>query len=363
MEAPGNEKTMKSHKALLIIVICAMTMLAGRATAVPIKEGAPQTYTVKKNDTLWDIANMFLDQPWLWPQLWRNNTQIQNPHLIYPGDVLTIRYVDGEPVLTVQREKQVITLTPGMNRRVKAQPIETLAWETLAPYLQQHVFFDGEEYDNLPHILGNHGGNVQFASDDLVLSRQQGRANDQYRVVRKQSTIVDMNGNELGVQAYHIADAKMVEDKAPSQWLVKVEDSNQEARRGDRLFAGKLDDKQDLTLQPAKRQRGHVVGNLNQHTLLGKHDVVIVDIGERQLDAGTVMGIYAQGPDIIDGEEPQYADDAGVVVSVFNDGSTVRQPAMKIGELIIFKTFSNVSYGIITKASELVRRGAIVAAP
>ncbi len=354
---------MKSHKALLMAVICALTMLLGKATAVPLKEGAPQTYTVKKNDTLWDIANMFLEQPWLWPELWRNNTQIQNPHLIYQGDVLTIRYIDGEPVLTVEREKPVLTLSPDTQRRQKAQPIDTLAWETLAPYLQKHVFFEGEDYEDLPHLLGNHRGNVQFASDDLVLSRKHGRADDQYRVVRKQSTIVNMDGEELGVQAYHIADAKMIEDRKLEQWLVKVEDSNQEARRGDRLFADEQEPEQDLTLQPANRQRGHIVGNLHQYTLLGKHDVVIVDIGEQELTPGTVMGIYFQGPDIIDGKEPQYAGDAGVVKSIFSDGSTVKQPAMKIGELIIFKTFSNVSYGIITSAKERVKRGAIVAAP
>ncbi|GGW96235.1 LysM peptidoglycan-binding domain-containing protein [Alteromonas halophila] len=358
---------MTSHKALLIGVISALALLWGSVQAVPLKEDAPQTYTVKKNDTLWDIANMFLEQPWLWPELWRTNTQIQNPHLIYPGDVLTIRYVDGEPVLSVERtqdaDKKKMTLAPGMRREVKARPIETLSWETLKPYLQQHVFFEGEAYDNLPHLLGNHAGTSQFVTDDIVLSRKQGRANDQYRVVRKQATIIDMNGNELGVQAYHIADAKMVEDRKISQWLVKVEDSNQEARRGDRLYAAAADMKQDLTLQAAERQRGHVVGNLHQHTLLGKHDVVIVDIGKRQLEPGTVMGIYVQGPDIIDGEKPKYANDSGVVKSVFDDGSTVKQPAMKIGELVVFKTFSNVSYGIITKASELVKRGAIVAAP
>lgn len=75
------------------------------------------------------------------------------------------------------------------------------------------------------------------------------------------------------------------------------------------------------------------------------------------------MGLYQQGPDIIDGESPSYANDAGVVQSAFNDGSKITQPAMKIGEIIVFKTFSKVSYGIITRADELVKRGAIVAAP
>jgi len=96
---------------------------------------------------------------------------------------------------------------------------------------------------------------------------------------------------------------------------------------------------------------------------LGKYDVVIVDLGEEEIEPGTVMGIYQQGPVIIDGEEPKYSTESKVVVSVFDDGSTVHQPALKVGELVIFSTFTNASYGIITRASDMVRTGNIVAQP
>ncbi|MEW9797879.1 LysM peptidoglycan-binding domain-containing protein [Alteromonas sp. CYL-A6] len=350
-------------KSLGVLLTALILFVSAQVAAVELKEGAPETYTVKKNDTLWDIASLFLEKPWLWPQLWRNNTQIQNPHLIYPGDIITIRYIEGEPVIEVVREKSRMVLTPGMDKRTKVAPIDVLDWSTIAPYIRHHAFLDEDEYERLPHLLGNHAGGAQFISDDLVLSRRQGRPDEQYRVVRKQGNIENMDGEMLGVQVLHIADAKMVEDRSLSQWLVKVEESNQEARRGDRLLPGMPEVPDQLELMPADDQRGYVVGSLHEHTLLGKHNIVIVDVGRADVSPGTVMGIYQQGPDIIDGETPQYADETGVLRSVFNDGSTVKQPAMKIGELIIFNTFNNVSYGIITRASELVKRGAIVANP
>ncbi len=352
-----------TNKLMLIAIGAMLSAVSSLSFALTLKDDAPVTYTVKKNDTLWDIANMFLEQPWLWPELWRNNTQINNPHLIYPGDVLRIRYVDGEPVIELVREKSHIVLSPSSAKTVKPSPINMLPWDAIAPYVDQNEILDEDAYERLPHILGNQVGDIRFVTDDLVLSRKFGRAKDQYRIVRKQATIKNMDGEDLGIQIHHIADADMVEARAGDEWLVKVKQSNFEAKRGDRLFAGKFSSAKEMTLVAADDQRGFIVDNLHSRGLVGKYDIVILDLGKRDIKPGSVMGIYAQGPNIIDGDSPKYEGEGNVVRSVFDDGSTVEQPALKIGELVVFKTFDKASYGIITRASELVKRGAIVANP
>ena len=61
---------------------------------VPLSElapDAPESHTVQRGDTLWDISRLFLRSPWRWPELWGMNLeQIRNPHLIFPGQVLVL---------------------------------------------------------------------------------------------------------------------------------------------------------------------------------------------------------------------------------------------------------------------------------
>ena len=53
-------------------------------------------YTVQKGDTLWDLSNRFSNTPWVWPELWEENSRIiANPHLIYPGQKLKLMRAKG----------------------------------------------------------------------------------------------------------------------------------------------------------------------------------------------------------------------------------------------------------------------------
>jgi hypothetical protein len=118
--------TMIKKLSMLGLIVFGTFMInvkSALADIINIKTDAPQTYVVKKGDTLWDISNLFLDQPWLWPELWRNNTQIENPHLIYPGDVLRLRYVDGQPVMEIVRDKPKLSLSPESVTKTKPSPI------------------------------------------------------------------------------------------------------------------------------------------------------------------------------------------------------------------------------------------------
>jgi hypothetical protein len=358
-------KTFSKIIAMTIIMLFAAmsSVSSAYADVVNIKSDAPTTYVVKKGDTLWDISNLFLDQAWLWPELWRNNVQIENPHLIYPGDILKLRYENGKPVLEIVRDKSSITLTPNSRVLNKPSAIDVLPWDMIAPYLSNDSMMDAEDYQVLPTVLGDNTGSPRFASKDYVLAHKLADANTPYQVVRKEREVFDSMGKSLGVQVSHLSDVEVSSSLSDERFVVRIIDSNKEAKQGDKLLPVNNSSQQDLKLLPAQRQVGEIVQNITGNVLIGKKDVVIVNLGKRKVRPGTVFGIYHQGPDVEYDEKPTYALTRSSIVDMFSFSETVKQPAYKIGELIILKSFEDASYAWVTTATTHMTGGEIIAKP
>ncbi|MCF2947180.1 LysM peptidoglycan-binding domain-containing protein [Paraglaciecola aquimarina] len=338
------------------------------ADVLQLKESAPERYVVKKGDTLWDISNLYLDKAWLWPELWRNNVHITNPHLIYPGDELhLVKNSKGEVSLEVVREnidKLKIKLSPDGNKQLKqAQAIPALPWSMIRPYINNEMIMSDEDYERHPYVLGNEEGAVRYYEDNLVLGKSLRRRSDEMRIIRKQNELFDMQGQLIGVQVRHLARAKVVKTKLKQQSLVKIQESSLEIKRGDRIIPYQEFDQDEISLIAAEDQIGFIIGDLEQHNLLGKFNVVILDLGEMEVSPGTVMGIYSQGPRIIDGYQPKYEGESDVIRSAFEMGDEIEQPALKVGEVIVFKSFDKASYALITESTKVIKRGMIVAKP
>ena len=95
-----------------VVLTAALLTVATYAVAAEMRGDHPDTYVVKRGDTLWDIAGQFLKRPWLWPEIWQANPQIRNPHLIYPGDVISLAYLDRVAAQPGPRTDAPITGVP-----------------------------------------------------------------------------------------------------------------------------------------------------------------------------------------------------------------------------------------------------------
>ncbi len=83
--------------------------------------GTPEQYVIQKGDTLWDLSQKFLNNPWYWPKIWSNNPYIENPHWIYPGNKL--RIVPGEGGAQAPAQVQAPP-EPGVDATAANAPVE-----------------------------------------------------------------------------------------------------------------------------------------------------------------------------------------------------------------------------------------------
>ncbi|WP_120997193.1 LysM peptidoglycan-binding domain-containing protein [Stutzerimonas urumqiensis] len=327
----------KSLVALLLVAVGGIAQ-----AAVQLKDDHPEQYRVVKGDTLWDISGRFLDQPWEWPELWHANPQIENPHLIYPGDLLRLVYIDGQPRLMLDRgeSRGTIKLSPKVRVTPIAEAIPTIPLEAINSFLLNNRIIDTEaEFEGAPYILAGNAERVISGAGDRVYARGQfdeGLA--AYGVFRQGKTYTDPETGEfLGINADDIGTAELIATEGDIGTLMMTR-TTQEVRPGDRLFATE-ERAINSTFQPRAPESpvsGLIIDVPRGVTQIGQFDVVTLNKGARDgLEVGDVLAVYKTGETVRDRIT----------------GERVKIPDERAGLLMVFRTYDKLSYGLILQAS------------
>ena len=163
----------------------ALLATAVYADQVVLKDGHPDRYVVVKGDTLWDISERFLDSPWLWPEIWYVNPQIENPHLIYPGDIINLVYVDGKPQLRVQRGKGTYKLSPQARVERLDKAIPTIPIDAIQQFLTQPLVADQSTLENAAYVVSSADEHLIVGAGDRIYVRGSAEDDgDRYHVFR-----------------------------------------------------------------------------------------------------------------------------------------------------------------------------------
>ena len=204
-------------KILLLLVSLAMSVTS-LANELVLTGNAPKSYVVKKGDTLWDIASVFLKKPWLWPKLWRINPQVNNPDLIYPGDELRIVFDEkGLPMLIKLTkgkaditDKAKVKWSPRVRSQLKNQnPVRSLPLQVIAPFIRYDQVKSVQELELLPAVIGSEKGyksNVDgvkvYVNSDLIVGQS-------YAFYQKGEAIIDPKSQQmLGYNVKHVGTGK-----------------------------------------------------------------------------------------------------------------------------------------------------------
>ena len=310
------------------------------ADQIALAPNHPERYVVVKGDTLWDISGRFLEKPWLWPEVWYVNPQIENPHLIYPGDVITLVYVDGKPQLRLERGRPTVKLSPTAREERLDQAIHTIPIDAIRQFLTQPLVVDEDELRTAPYLLTAADEHVIAGAGDRIYVRgvQDESASD-FSLYRAQGHYQDPDSGEmLGHKAMYIGDARLnAFADVSTMTLVRT---NREARAGDRLRPVTEEEIHThfTPRAPSQEVEGRIIDVVDGVTQIGQYQVVAINRGSREgIEVGHVLAVYQAGNQVPD---PMSAR-----------RELVRLPDEHGGELLIFRVFDKVSFGLVMKAT------------
>lgn len=349
-----------SVKRCLAFALAAILPLLAQADTLNLKKEYPQEYTVQKGDTLWKISSKFLQSPWLWPQLWDENTDLNDPHLIYPGDKLKLVFVDGKPRLV---RKPVIKMAPQIRPQSKKdRAIPTIPLELIHPFLTRDYIASDDSLSKAPIILGNNQGNTTFLTGHnffVSSSLQRG----QYGIYRSGRQYIDPDTDEkLGNEVVFVGIAEVI-DSGSSTTPAKLEvlQSAKEARKGDRLLPMTQQDRLPVYFQPRKFQltdTGDIIAGMESRGIIGRNDVVLINRGWRNnVSAGDMFSVLRPGKTIVK-KDPKsglaYEETANNYDKVFAGQSKLQLPDEQVGEMMVFKVYDKVSFALITESKQMI---------
>ena len=307
---------------------------------VPLAEGHPNEYVVQVGDTLWDISGKFLRDPWFWPEIWYVNPDIVNPHLIYPGDVLGLVYIDGQPRITNIRAS-TYRMSPQARVTPLTEAIDSIAYEDVAAFLSSGVILEKEQADSLPYLLETRGDHLIASAGNEIYVRglTQNASGATYNVVHVGDPLYDPDDNRLiGYQGIQVGEGVLRRGGDPA--TVALTDTSMEAKPGDRLIPSSVDIPLNFfPSAPSTAVDGRIISVVGGVTQIGQYMVVVMNRGTNNgLSVGDVLSVFQTGE---------------VIKDRFGGGK-VALPEEEAGTVMVFKTFDRISYGLVMEATQAI---------
>lgn len=345
---------------MAIRIICAMLFSLAfnglvLADSVALNPSHPDRYTVVKGDTLWDISAMFLRDPWRWPQIWRKNPQIKNPDLIYPGDVLVLTWVDGQPRITMYRDGGKARLEPRIREEDIEDAIPAIPISAIRQFLSSPRVVSEKELLNAPYIVAFAGEHLAGgAGQNIYVESIEEHSTDRYTVFRPGQTFKDGDTGELlGHEAIYVGDTNLLRTGSPA--TLQLTRTAGVTLEGDRLLPIQ-EERIRLNYYPRPPDtyiRGHIIGVLEGVAQIGQYNIVALDRGTADgVEAGHVFEILQSGQRVRDTARG----------SIFPERD-ITLPDERAGVLMVFRPFERVSYALVMRATGAIHVMDLVQTP
>ena len=316
----------------------------GQAGSAPVLNPShPESHVVQRGDTLWDIAAMFLRDPWYWPEIWQINPQVENPHLIYPGDILSLAYRDdGTPFIQLERGLGgTDRLSPRVRSEPLEQPIPTIPYETLRAFLSRPTVLDRDSMESLPYVLAHMDGLLSSFGRDVYVRGTNAAPGEIFNLVHQGEALIDPDDDEvLGYEGIYVGQGRVRRSGDPA--TVLITDSARETSIGDYLITDEgVDPVNFFPRAPGNAVEGRIVSVLDGVSLIGQYQVIVINRGTSDgIEPGHVLSIYRAGQEIRDDVRK-----SGLLAD------KVQLPDEHAGTTMVFRVFDRMSYALVMEAT------------
>jgi nucleoid-associated protein YgaU len=342
-------------KTVRYLITAIFLLVSTISHALTLKPDAPERYTVKKGDTLWGISERYTDDAWQWPNIWYQNSQIKDPHLIFPGDILGLMTIGGKVKVAVV-ERGIESRTIKMSPTARIEPIEsaipTIPMDAIMPFITRNRIVEVGELEAAPYILAAGGGRIMNGAGGVAYGRgdfSKGVANA-YGIFRASIVYKDPVTEEiLGLEAKEIGLANVISNEKD---IVKLDliKTNQQITEGDRLLT--TENRQLVTRFQPKAPDDYIDGFIisvpGGVTQIGQYNMIVINKGKRDgISEGSMLDIMKRGEVVRDRTKKE----------------EVRLPPEKAGQLMVFRVYEKLSYALVTKATRSLNVGDQVRSP
>ena len=331
-----------------------------------LKASAPNIYVVKKGDTLWDISKRFLKNPVRWPEIWASNKHVKNPHWIFPGDRLLMCDYQGRPIIgkdegdgcdgIISRYLGSTSLQPQIRVESLNNTIPVIPLEHIKQWLERYTLMAPDSVQGTPYILGTADQRVLAGKGQKVYVRGNGLVVGQrYAVYREAEPYVftDANGKKYiaALELQQVASGIAVRSEGEVTTLELTDSYNAEVRRGDRVLA-EYDPMLPTLFYPTNAESivpgGQIVRVLGSIGTAARHSVVTLDRGTAHgVQTGHVFSVNQKGEVVTDPKTKE----------------RVQLPGERIGQVMVFKAFDQLSYAYVLDSELPIKVGAGIQPP
>jgi len=335
-------------KFRLKLILLAMTLIVP-CLALAQEQEEPTIYVIKQGDTLWGLSDRFIKDPNYWPNMWSRNSQITNPHVIYPGQKVRV-FPDRLEFLPKEEgavQKKAPTVTASGATVTTTQDLAEVAQERTYAVRGSEGFILETGTRPTGAIISIHNNRNIAGDDDIVytdIGRERGvKGGDKFSVFRVDGTVSHPASNEiLGTKITPLGTIQLTDLEAKTSRAI-ISKTNQEITPGSYLLPARDSKRREVPLKMSVRElKGYIVESYSGMSIIAQGDIVYIDLGsDHGAEPGNMLYVMR---------------DVTIDVSS-TTGYTERLPQELLGAIVILETGKKTATALVVKSIDAIYKG------